>query len=118
MSAQPRPDEVFEIEPRESGGLLVRMPWWFIAGVAFLVAEFTAHPAIGVIVLCLKFGWNDFLTALWLRRRDPDRERGATCSWFYCASGLWRVCVWSFALLFVILILILCTELKPGPRGQ
>ncbi len=117
MNEHTRPDEVFEIEPRESGGLLDRLPWWLIAGIAFVVAD-TAHPAIGVIVLCLKFGWNDFLTAMWLRRRDPDRQRGATCSWFYCASGLWRVCVWSFGLLFVILILIVLTELKPGPPRQ
>ncbi len=103
MSDDVRPGEVFEIEPENSGGLLTHLPWWLVAAAAFAVAELTAHPSIGVIVLCLKFGWNDFLTALWLRRRDPDTQRGATCSWFYFSSGLWRICIWSFVLLFATL---------------
>ena len=96
-----RADEVFEIEPADSGGMLNRLPWWLILAVAVVVTELTTHPSVGVTVLCLKFGWSDFRTALWLRRRDPNRRRGAVCSWFYFSSGVWRVCVWSFALMFV-----------------
>ena len=91
---------MFEIEPAESGGLLAHLPWWLILAIAFAVTELTAHPAIGVSVLCLKFGWNDFRTGLWLRHRDPFPHRGAVSFWFYLASGLWRVCLWSFALMF------------------
>lgn len=118
MSEHVRPGEVFEIEPPESGGLLLHLPWWLIAAAAFAVAELTAHPSIGVIVLCLKFGWNDFLSALWLRRRDPNPVRGKTCSWFYLSSGLWRVCVWSFVLLFLTLAFSVVVELRQAQAGQ
>lgn len=100
MSDQDDPHETFDIEERSQPGLLRRMPWWLIGSIAFAIAELTTHPAIGIVVLCLKFGWNDFLLGLWLRRRDPDRKRGAVCSWFYWALGLWRVGMWSFILLF------------------
>ena len=96
-----RKGEVFEIETTDSGGIFAHLPWWLILTVAVIVTELTAHPSVGVTVLCLKFGWSDFRTALWLRRRDPNRRRGAVCSWFYFSSGVWRVCVWSFALMFI-----------------
>lgn len=110
MTDAPRPDEVFEIEPSDSGGVLAHLPWWLILTIAVVVTELTAHPSIGVIVLCFKFGWNDFRTALWLRRRDPNRRRGAVCSWFYLSSGLWRVCLWSFALMFVATVFFVATD--------
>lgn len=100
MTDKPRLGEVFEIEPSHSEGLLVRLPWWLIAMLALLVAEII-HPAIGVVVFCLKLGWDDFRTALWLRRRDPVHSRGAICSCFYLSSGLWRVCASSLALMLV-----------------
>lgn len=121
MTDDVRPGEVFEIEPSNDDGISFHLPWWLIATAAFVVTELTAHPAIGVIVLCLKFGWNDFLTAWWLRRRDPDRVRGATCSWFYLSSGLWRICLWSFVLLFLTLGLLVAAEfqqLKQAPANQ
>lgn len=100
MTNEPRPGEVFEIEPSQSEGLLARLPWWLIAMFALFVAEIV-HPAIGVIVLCMKLGWNDFRTALWLWHRDPVHSRGAVCSWFYLSNGLWLVWVSSFALMLV-----------------
>jgi hypothetical protein len=116
VSDDARSNQVFEIEPAESGGLLGRLPWWLILSVAFVVTELTTHPSIGVSVLCLKFGWNDFRTAFWLRCRDPNRKRGATCGWFYLASGLWRVCLWSFGLMFVTIIFFVETQrLQPVP---
>lgn len=117
MTDDVRRGEVFEIEPSERRGAFFHLPWWLIAMAAFAVAELTAHPSIGVIVLCLKFGWNDFLTALWLRRRDPERKRGKICSWFYFASGLWRVCMWSFLLLFMTLAFSVMVELKQAQAG-
>ena len=68
-------------------------------------------------MFCHKFGWNDFRTALWLRRRDPDRQHGAVCFWFYIASALWRVCLWSFALMFVIAVLFAIPEALQAAKG-
>ncbi len=98
------------MESSDSGGLFAHLPWWLILTVAFVVTELTAHPAIGVGVLCLKFGWDDFRTALWLQRRDPNRRRGAVCSWFYLSSGLWRVFLWSFALILIAIPVLAVTE--------
>ena len=116
MNDDAQSDEVFEIEQSGDSGVLAHLPWWLILTVAFVVTELTAHPAIGVGVLCLKFGWDDFRTALWLRRRDPNRRRGAVCSWFYLSSGLWRVFLWSFALMLVAILFLMATE-PPQARG-
>ena len=116
MNDDAQSDEVFEIEPSGDSGVLAHLPWWLILTVAFVVTELTAHPAIGVGVLCLKFGWDDFRTALWLRRRDPNRRRGAVCSWFYLSSGLWRVFLWSFSLMLVAIMFLMATE-PPQARG-
>jgi hypothetical protein len=43
------------------------LTWSALAALGLLVYELTAQPALGVSVLCLKFGWNDWRTALWLR---------------------------------------------------
>lgn len=117
MTDEPRPGDVFEIEPSQSEGLLKRLPWWLIGSLAALVAELTAHPSIGVVVLCLKFGWNDFQTALWLRRRDPIPLRGRICSWFYGASSLWRICISGFALMFVLAVILGISEARQAPVG-
>ncbi len=110
MNNDSRPDEVFEIEPPNSGGLFAHLPWWLILSIAFVVTEMTAHPAVGVSVLCLKFGWNDFRTSFWLRRCDPIPRRREVCSLFYFASGMWRVCLWSFGLMFVAIMFLVATE--------
>jgi hypothetical protein len=68
----------------------------------WVLFEFAAAPGVGVTVASLKFGWNDFLTALWLRRRDPDRDRSAVCFWFFVASGLWKITVVAFLLTILI----------------
>ena len=114
MTDELRPDDVFEIEPTDSEGILARLPWWLIGTLAVLVTEITTHPAIGVVVFCVKFGWNDFLTALWLRRRDPHPTRGRVCSWFYGASGLWRVCISSFALMFFLVPFFVLAAQRPA----
>ncbi len=117
MSDEPRPGEVFEIEPTHREGLLTRLPWWLIAMVAVLVTELTTHPSVGVVVFCFKFGWNDFVTAIWLRRNDPYAVRGRICSWFYGASGLWRVCISGFALMFALVPFVAMVEARPAAGG-
>src|SRR6266849_6245079 len=56
-----------EFDPQESQW---RYRWWKSSLVwttlivtAFLVYEITARPIWGVVVLCSKFGWGDFLAA-------------------------------------------------------
>lgn len=115
MNDDSRLDDVLEIELLDSGGLFSHLPWWLILAVAFVVTELTAHPAIGVSVLCLKFGWNDFRTSFWLRRDSIPRRR-EVCSLFYFASGMWRVCLWSFGLMFAAIMLLVATE--GGPVRQ
>src|SRR5579883_2341719 len=61
-------------------------PMLFVAG--WLLYELTTKPTLGAVAVCLKFGWEDFRTAIWLRRNDPRRLRGRACFWLYLASGL------------------------------
>lgn len=96
MTEELNHDEVSEFETQEPGGLFERLPWWLIGTIAVIAAEVTAHPSVGIVLACLKFGWNDFQTALWLWSRDPNAQRGFTCACFFLSSGLWRVCLRSF----------------------
>jgi hypothetical protein len=68
--------------------------------LAFLVYELTAQPALGVAVACVKFGWNDFCSALWLRRVDPEPRRGRACFWLYLAFGLLKTAITASLLMF------------------
>lgn len=88
--------------------------WGAMLALGWLIYELTAQPAIGIVVACGKFGWNDLLTAHWLLRHDPDRGRGRTCFWFYVASGLWRITVAAFIITGIILIV----AVVMGQRGQ
>ena len=123
MKANIEEDDVFEIEQSTSPGLWERLPWWLILSVAGLVAELTNRPSMGVVVLCLKFGWSDFLTAFWLRRNDTDLAHGTTCFWFYVAAGMWRICLWSFLFFIVTLaafgwFLEQRKQAQPAMKGQ
>lgn len=68
--------------------------------VGWLLVELTAQPALGVAAVCTKFGWEDFRTGWWLRRRDVDRRRGAACFWLYVASGLWKIAITASLMIF------------------
>jgi hypothetical protein len=96
-----------------------RVSWGAMLALGWLIYEITARPAAGILVACAKFGWNDFVTAHWLIRRDPDRGRGRTCFWFYMASGLWRITVAAFIITGVILIVTIIMGLRgrPMPLG-
>ena len=72
-------------------------------GLAFLLFELTARPAMAVILAAFKFGWNDFRTAFWIRGRDPHRDRGVALFWYSIALGLWKVTVVSILLSICIL---------------
>src|SRR5436853_170122 len=76
--------------------------WSTLALVAWVGFELTAQPAVVAAVVCSKVGWSDFLTAVWLRRCDPQRGRGRACSWFCLAAGVTKMVVAAFALTMVI----------------
>jgi hypothetical protein len=65
--------------------------WAGLAAAGLILYELTNQPAVGVATLCLKFGWEDFKTAFWLRRVDPNRARGRACWWMCVAWGSLKV---------------------------
>ena len=48
------------------------LTWSAILFVAWLIYEFTAQPGLAVLWVCIKFGWNAFLTACWLELPPGD----------------------------------------------
>jgi hypothetical protein len=84
-------------------GSLVTLPLLFVAG--WIIYEVTHNPGMAAMAMCLKFGWEDFRTARWLNRSDPDRERGRACSWLYIASGLWQVAIIGVAMVVITIAL-------------
>jgi hypothetical protein len=94
MADHERPGEIFEIEPT-SNGRHWHIPWWLLLAVAIFITELTAHPAIGVAVFCLKFGLNDWRTAAWLCRTDPQPRRSHTIWWFLVGSGFLKIFLMS-----------------------
>lgn len=73
--------------------------------MSWLLFELTANATLSVMVACLKFGWEDFRTARWLRRADPDLPRATACSWFYVASGVWKTAVMPILLIMILSVL-------------
>jgi hypothetical protein len=101
-----------EFDPQESQW---RYRWWKSSLVwstlivtAFLVYEITARPIWGVVILCSKFGWGDFLTAFWLRRVDRNRPRAKAFFWFLSAIGLFHIANAGamFSLLFCVIFVV------------
>jgi hypothetical protein len=70
---------------------LHHLAWPALATIGILLYELTAQPAVGAVAICIKLGWDDFRTARWLRRMDPDTGRGKACFWAYLAAGFWKV---------------------------
>ncbi len=58
--------------------------------LAWVVYEATHSPALASVLVSLKFGWEEFLTARWLRLRDPDPRRGRSLFWLYASWGVWK----------------------------
>lgn len=110
--------DVTESLPHETParGWSERVTWGAMLPLGWLIYEVTARPSFAIVVACARFGWNDFVTAHWLLRTDPDRGRGRTCFWFYLASGLWKITVAAFVITGTILIVTLTLNGNP-PRG-
>lgn len=84
--------------PRRLGGI-VTLP--MLIALAWIVYELTAQPALAAVLLCLKFGWEEFHTAWWLRRRDPIPGRGRACFWLYTSWGLWKAVLAALVMMVV-----------------
>jgi len=100
-------------EPPHRRESMLTLPVLLVLG--WLIVETTHMPGLAAMTMCLKFGWEDFRTAFWLRRNDPNRGRAKACFWLYLSSGLWRVAV--TAILMMILIVLLIVFLQP-PQPQ
>ncbi|MCA9238417.1 MAG: hypothetical protein KDA44_23250 [Planctomycetales bacterium] len=70
-----------------------RIAWPLFLLSAWILFELTANATLSVLTACLKFGWNDFRTGLWLLRTDPEVPRARACCWFYIASGVWKTAI-------------------------
>jgi hypothetical protein len=75
-----------------------RLPftWLGLVALAWILFELTHNLALGAIAVCLKFGWEDFLTARWLLRNDPERWRRRGTFWLYVSWGLWKTAIVAF----------------------
>ena len=91
-----------ETPPKQRGSFLT-LPVIFVVG--WIIYEVTHNPAMAAMAMCLKFGWEDFRTARWLWRTDPDRNRGRACYWLYLASGLWQTAVIGVAMVLLTVAL-------------
>lgn len=96
-------DDIFRIEePERHPRIAVGDAWsWLFPVLGVAVFECFANPGVAVAVACLKFGYPDFRTALWLRR-DPRTIRGGVLSLCYLARGLLVSGGWG--LLFLVLL--------------
>lgn len=104
--------EETEAPPRQSSFLSVPV----ILVVGLIIYEVTHNPGMAAMAMCLKFGWEDFRTARWLNRTDPDRGRGRACSWLYIAAGLWQTAIIGVAMVF--LTIALDQLIQVGQQGQ
>jgi hypothetical protein len=76
--------------------------WLAMMAVAVFIFELTADPSLPVVVGCLKFGTPEFKIARWLRRADPDRVRGRTCSLFYVTLAIMRIGLIAICIIVVL----------------
>ena len=86
MNAGEAPANVADSQRRESR-LVPGLVWFILISTGWVLFELTANPALSAVVACLKFGWNDSLTARWMRRTDPNRARGGTYFWFLLGNA-------------------------------
>src|SRR5262245_19924297 len=110
---EPQCEEAGKSEVRPARRWLRPFTWTGLLAIGWILYELTAQPALGAIAVCLKCGWEDFRTALWLQRRDPDRRRGSACFWLYAANGLCK----TAAVAFIMSMAVVGVAQEKG-RGQ
>ena len=83
-----------------------RLFWQSLPLVLGLFAfELTANSMLAIALACLKCGWEEFLSAVWLLRWDPKRTRAIACACFYAALGFIKACVTGLAMVVVLALL-------------
>ena len=100
-------------QPKPRSRFAFLFSWTGLLMLGWLIYELTAQAALGVMALCVKFGWEDFCTAVWLRRKDPIRSRAKVGFWMYLASGLWKSAVTG-----IVLAMIVVAALGDGPKDE
>jgi hypothetical protein len=110
--------DALELGERRATAGRGRFLWPALLLVGWLLYELTERPALAVITICLKFGWEDFRTALWLWRRDPRRGRGWACAFLYVSSGLWKTTATALLLLCAYIIALAVAEGLRAQPGQ
>jgi hypothetical protein len=99
-------DETFSIEAEPQGLEIPSWLWFTLLAAGWLIFELTAEPVLVVLAACGKVGWKDLWAASWLRKRDPDWQRGKTIRWFYVAHGSWKITMTAFCTFLILLPLI------------
>jgi hypothetical protein len=74
------------------------LTWPGLLALTWFVYELTHQPGLASAAIALKFGWEDFATARWLARTDPNRRRGRVCSWLFFSMGLLKAAFASIAM--------------------
>ncbi len=92
---------------------------WLPLVIAVVAFELTTDPMIAGAVACLKFGWEEILTSIWLLRTDPQRARGRACALFHAAYGFGKMSLGGFAVGMLGVVLIWAILMAGGgqPRG-
>jgi hypothetical protein len=93
----------------------VHLSWTTVIVLGWLLYELTSQPALAAGVACAKFGWSDLKVAFWLRRVDPDRQRGIACFWWYITFALWKVAVMAVLAAFLISSISAARDGPPNP---
>jgi hypothetical protein len=79
---------------------------WFVilaiaAGIFFVTGDFL----LGSLLPYVWAAWPSVESAFWLRTRDPVRDRGKTCFWFYLSAGGWRAALSAFLTVVVFAVI-------------
>jgi hypothetical protein len=88
-----------------------------LVALGWLAIELTAQPAMGVAIVCLKFGWNDWRTACWLYERERQSRKGEALFSLYSASALWKIGAGALVLCIILGIIQTVVEAHNPPPG-
>ena len=95
----------FEVDAPSTRSWMNHVRWGLVLLVAWGIYSYTTSSTLGVAFACIRFGWNDFQTARWLGRFDPNRGRGSACFWFYLAFAASKVTITAFFVTLMIGVL-------------
>ncbi|HEX4071408.1 MAG TPA: hypothetical protein VHX68_09570 [Planctomycetaceae bacterium] len=71
------------------------------AGIFVATGDFL----LGSLLPYVWAAWPSVESAFWLRKKDPVRERGKTCFWFYLSAGSWRAALSAFLIVVVFAVI-------------